>query len=303
MTSPAQLKYLNAMGIPVWVSRNLIIENNHLHDVLSDQAEKVDLNTSTVKSSVNKDSQSNHSAKSILDSLELNPEKPNNNAQNTRKNTNQDNNNFVGEALDTFVNKAKINNNIEAEIQPSTSNILPKEEIVTENLLLQSSHYYVYSVGCKKPDWMIIGHSPESFNGVGQEPFAGEDGELLNNMLRAVGISKPRSDAYLVNIVDKHLSNDIDEKIESETQLKLKNDLIALIDNVKPKIILFVGQIAAQNLLDCKDPLIIMRSKVHTLNNTNIPCVVTYYPSYLLQKPIDKRKAWDDLKLAMSLLN
>ena len=46
-----------------------------------------------------------------------------------------------------------------------------------------------------------------------------------------------------------------------------------------------------------------MRSKVHTLINKDIPCVVTYYPSYLLQKPIDKRKAWNDLKLAMSLLS
>ena len=56
------------------------------------------------------------------------------------------------------------------------------------------------------------------------------------------------------------------------------------------------------NLLNNKEPLIIMRSKLHQLTADNLPCVVTYYPEYLLQKPTDKRKAWDDLKLAMSAL-
>ncbi len=152
--------------------------------------------------------------------------------------------------------------------------------------------------GSETADWMVIGHSPEPFNGIGQEPFAGEAGELLNNMLRAVGIEQPRTQAYLLNVVDINQSINTDV----ETQQKLKQDLLAVIDKVKPKIVLFVGQIAPQNLLNSSDPLIIMRSKVYKISDANIPCVVTYYPSYLLQKPTDKRKAWDDLKLAMSQL-
>ena len=150
---------------------------------------------------------------------------------------------------------------------------------------------------------MIIGHSPEPFNGIGQEPFANDAGILLDNMLRAVGIEQPRRQAYLVNVFD------INKSVESTTELqdKLNQELLAVIDKVQPKIILFVGQIAAQNLLDISDPLIIMRSKVHNISvsksDNKIPCIVTYYPNYLLQKPTDKRKAWDDLKLAMNQLH
>jgi len=83
----------------------------------------------------------------------------------------------------------------------------------------------------------------------------------------------------------------------------LNQNIVLMINRVKPKVILLVGQIAAQNLLANKDPLIIMRSKVHQLSELNIPSIVTYYPSYLLHKPIDKRKVWEDLKLAMKQIH
>ena len=299
MTSPTQLKYLNAMGIPVWVSRDLIVEETITLELSTTQ--RVNSSSTGVLNKIIEEPSSrvNNSAKSILDSLESSSEKKHNQKQQ------QDTDTFSDKTVNQFVE----NSVVAAKLPVDTSSTdvsktpTPIETQNKENLLFQSSDHYVYASGCKNPDWMVIGHSPEPFNGIGQEPFAGEAGELLNNMLKAAGIAQPRGQAYLLNVVDKHQPSDINEKSQLETQLKLRQDLMAVIDDVKPKIILFVGQKAAQNLLERNDPLIIMRSKAHTISNIDIPCVVTYYPSYLLQKLTDKRKAWNDLKLAMSLLN
>jgi len=284
MTSPAQLKYLDAMGIPVWVSRDLIIEDyNEIELIPSPLNPQLATQQQTVVQPVNK---SNSSAQSILDSLEGNSTKT------TARTQNIDTITILNDSVAKSVNSAK-HTDKPSSVSPATP------ALANENLLFKSSHHHVYASGSETADWMVVGHSPEPFNGIGQEPFAGEAGDLLNNMLRAVGIEQPRIQAYLLNVVDINQSAVKD----LETQQKLKQDLLAVIDKVKPKILLFVGQVAPQNLLNCSDPLIIMRSKVHNISDSNIPCVVTYYPSYLLQKPTDKRKAWDDLKLALSLLS
>lgn len=296
MTSPAQLKYLDAMGIHVWVSRDLIIENIESQEVAATLTELNPQEVTTPASNqvVNK---SNSSAQSILESL-------NDNSVKTRPASETVNIAPVStvsvrdkvvleESITQSVDNAKLTSD-----SNSVSSMPPTTISVSKNLLLQSSQHYVYASGSETADWLVIGHSPEPFNGIGQEPFAGESGVLLDNMLRAVGLDQPRSQAYLLNVVDINQSANTDENIK----LTLKQDLFAVIEKVKPKIILFMGQIAPQNLLNSSDPLIIMRSKVHQIGDGNIPCVVTYYPSYLLQKPSDKRKAWDDLKLAMSQL-
>lgn len=284
MTSPTQLKYLHAMGIPVWVSRELIIENEISHELVPASPNPQVVTSLPFPNLVNKTSSS---AQSILETLDDNSSKIRSRVVNLETNSTLD------EAVAESVNSSKIEDE-----SISVSSAVPT--LVSQNLLIKSSQHYVYTSGSETSDWMIIGHSPEPFNGIGQEPFAGEAGELLNNMLRAVGIDQPRKDAYLLNVIDINQSVNKDQEVFTKSKLKLKHDLLAVIDKVKPKIILFMGQIAPQNLLDSSDPLIIMRSKVHTISDNNIPCVVTYYPSYLLQKPTDKRKAWDDLKLAMS---
>ena len=87
---------------------------------------------------------------------------------------------------------------------------------------------------------------------------------------------------------------------------KSKSDLNGILQDcikqVQPKIIVIVGQLAAQNVLQSDEPLARLRGKPYTLPESNTHVVVTYYPSYLLSKPMDKRKAWDDLKLAVSLI-
>jgi len=167
--------------------------------------------------------------------------------------------------------------------------------------LYKSSKHYLFASGAKNADWLVIGYSPEMYSGIGYEPFAADAGELLVNMLKAVGIDNPRKQAYLINVFDINRSND--EQINDLESINLRNQLISKVTSINPKMILLVGQLAAQNLLEIDDPLVIMRSKLHQLGENKIPCVVTYYPTYLVQKPIDKRKAWDDLKMAMSALN
>lgn len=289
MTSPAQLKYLDAMGIPVWVSRDLII--------CSEGTIELSQNTSVSKSHQDNSNASNSSALSILSSLDENP------SRETDKTTQQLTEN-ISSNEDTQLSKPAIDQVVTESVDQANLDVVSTKPVVTDenssvNLHFQTSNHYVYANGSEEADWMVIGHSPESFNAIGQEPFAAESGELLNNMLRAVGLNQPRSEAYLINAIDINKSSVVDSEVKNQ----LRKKLLSTIDKVKPKVILLVGQNAAQNILNLDDPLIVMRSKVHRITELNIPCIVTYYPSYLLQKTTDKRKAWNDLKLAMSQLD
>lgn len=298
MTSPAQLKYLDAIGIPVWVSRDLIIEVDKSIEI----APKSTANQSAFAQSSNDFSKQpstneNNSALGILNSLDESSEKPVNSPVHAPKQNQSENRKpILDRVVEDSINKTKL---VEETSSPSSLSAGTAVTLDDTNLLFKSSHQHVYASGSDNAEWMVIGHSPEPFNGIGQEPFASEPGELLNNMLRAVGINQPRSQAYLLNVIDVNKSLETDVEI----QQKLKLELLAVIKKIKPKIVLLVGQIAAQNLLSLNDPLIIMRSKVHKISDSDIPCVVTYYPSYLLQKTSDKRKAWNDLKLAMSQIS
>ena len=187
---------------------------------------------------------------------------------------------------------------VDTKPNSNKNDALEKADLTVQNLLFSSAHHYLFAKGNENADWLVIGHSPETYSGIGLEPYAYEAGELLNNMLKAVDIEYPRQQSYWVNICN--LNKDRDQN-EIETGL-LNQQLHSIIKKIQPKIVLIVGQIAAQNLLKTQDPLIIMRSKIHYITDYKIPCVVTYYPDYLLQKTIDKRKAWNDLKLAMSAL-
>ncbi len=269
MTSPSQLKYLDAMGVPVWVSRDLVIQVEKISVSVADEIDKLDTNYSPTEN-IQADTAS--SAQSILNALDQSV---------IPKNTLKD---VVVESVE----HAKL------PVEPTNAIV---EKPKGENLIFQTNQHYMFASGNESADWMVIGHSPERYNGIGQEPFAGDAGILLDNMIRSVGVDNPRRDAYFVNIFDfKKTQN-------QNSDNELNKYLINLIGKINPKLVLIVGQNAAQNLLQVDDPLIIMRSKIHQITAKNLPCVVTYYPNFLLQKPIDKRKAWNDLKLAMSAIS
>ena len=152
----------------------------------------------------------------------------------------------------------------------------------------------VFGVGDRHADWMIIGEAPGAEEDRRGEPFVGKAGKLLDEMLRAVGLD--RSTAFIANILKCRPPNNRDPAADEAAACR--GHLERQIDMVKPQLILAVGRIAAQQLLHSDSPVGRMRGRVHTLNNRQVPVVVTYHPAYLLRSPSQKRKVWDDLCLA-----
>ncbi|MGH7880100.1 MAG: uracil-DNA glycosylase, partial [Candidatus Binataceae bacterium] len=127
------------------------------------------------------------------------------------------------------------------------------------------------------------------------EPFVGAAGQLLDAMLRAIGLDR-KSNVYIANVLKSRPPGNRDPKPE-EVAACLPY-LVRQIELLQPKLILAVGRIAAQNLLATTVPLGRLRGQVHHFGELNTPLLVTYHPAYLLRTPADKRKAWEDLKFA-----
>jgi uracil-DNA glycosylase len=154
----------------------------------------------------------------------------------------------------------------------------------------------VLGVGPERCDWLVIGEAPGAEEDRRGEPFVGPAGQLLDAMLKAIGLDR-RSNVYIANVLKSRPPGNRDPKPEEVAAcLPFLERQIALL---QPKIMLAVGRIAAQNLLATATPLGRLRGQVHRFGAT--PLVVTYHPAYLLRTPSDKRKAWEDLKFARSV--
>jgi uracil-DNA glycosylase len=152
----------------------------------------------------------------------------------------------------------------------------------------------VFGVGNTGAEWLVIGEAPGAEEDRQGEPFVGRAGQLLNAMLLAIGL--PRETVFIANVLKCRPPGNRDPKPEEVSKcLPYLSNQIALL---KPKILLAVGRIAAQNLLATDAPLARLRGKLHHFGEANTPLVVTYHPAYLLRTPADKRKAWEDLKFA-----
>ncbi len=164
----------------------------------------------------------------------------------------------------------------------------------TRCALHQTRTQAVFGVGNRQAQWMVIGEAPGADEDRQGEPFVGRAGQLLNSMLKAIGLA--REEVYIANILKSRPPGNRDplpeEAATCEPYLKRQIELI------KPKIILALGRIAAQNLLKTDTKIGALRGKRHVYPGTEIPLVVTYHPAYLLRSPLEKRKAWDDLQLA-----
>ncbi len=160
--------------------------------------------------------------------------------------------------------------------------------------LAKTRTHTVFGVGNEAADWMIIGEAPGRDEDLKGEPFVGKAGQLLNEMLAAIGLS--RQQVFIANILKCRPPNNRDPRPEEIAQCA--DFLLQQIGWIKPKIILSVGRISAQNLLQKKDPIGRLRGRVYKHPPTGIPIVVTYHPAYLLRSPQEKRKAWADLVLA-----
>lgn len=152
----------------------------------------------------------------------------------------------------------------------------------------------VFGVGNLHADWLIVGEAPGADEDRKGEPFVGRAGQLLNAMLHAVGLA--REQVYIANVLKCRPPGNRDPAASEAAEcLPYLERQIALL---KPKIMLAVGRIAAQNLLHTDKTLGSLRQQVHRFGALGVPLIVTYHPAYLLRTPADKRKAWEDLKFA-----
>ena len=152
----------------------------------------------------------------------------------------------------------------------------------------------VFGVGNPHADWLIIGEAPGVEEDRQGEPFVGRAGQLLNEMLRAVGFA--REDVYIANILKCRPPDNRDPRPDEVASCS--GYLAGQIRLIQPRLILAVGRIAAQNLLQNDAPVGRLRGRIHRYGPTGIPLVVTYHPAYLLRSPAQKRKSWADLMLA-----
>lgn len=154
----------------------------------------------------------------------------------------------------------------------------------------------VFGVGNRTADWLVIGEAPGAEEDKRGEPFVGRAGQLLDNMLAAIDLSRARN-VYIANILKCRPPNNRDPQAHEvaccEPYLQQQISLM------QPRLILAVGRIAAQNLLKTDMPLARLRGRVHRYGEQQTPLIVTYHPAYLLRTPSDKRKAWEDLQLAV----
>jgi uracil-DNA glycosylase family 4 len=153
----------------------------------------------------------------------------------------------------------------------------------------------VFGVGNPQADWLVIGEAPGAEEDRRGEPFVGRAGQLLDAMLKAIGLSRA-TNVFIANVLKSRPPGNRDPKPEEVTACVPY--LMRQIALLQPRLILAVGRIAAQNLLSTDMPLGRLRGKVHQFGELNTPLIVTYHPAYLLRTPADKRKAWEDLKFA-----
>lgn len=155
----------------------------------------------------------------------------------------------------------------------------------------------VFGVGNKSADLLIIGEAPGRDEDLQGEPFVGRAGQLLNAMLAAIGFQ--RDQVYIANILKCRPPNNRDPK--PDEMAACNSWLQQQIELIQPEVILALGRIAAHQLLNTDQSLAALRGKQH--KHAAIPLIVSYHPAYLLRKPIEKRKSWQDLKHVKFLLN
>ena len=168
--------------------------------------------------------------------------------------------------------------------------------------LCESRQQTVFGVGHLQAHWMIVGEAPGEQEDRQGEPFVGESGKLLDNMLRALALTRdegpPERQVFIANTLKCRPPKNRNP-VPAETAL-CAPFLERQIELVQPRIILAMGRFAAQALLASDEPLGKLRGRVHRYRG--VPLVVTYHPAYLLRTLTDKARAWEDLCLAATVV-
>jgi uracil-DNA glycosylase family 4 len=160
----------------------------------------------------------------------------------------------------------------------------------------QGRKQIVFGVGNPQADLMFIGEAPGADEDEQGEPFVGRAGQLLNNMIKAMGLQ--RKDVYIANIIKcRPPGNRTPERDECETCSPFLMRQIAVI---QPKVIVALGAVAAKTLLAINAPMAELRGHWYDFRGTKL--TVTYHPAFLLRDPRQKKEAWKDLQMVMKEL-
>ena len=172
--------------------------------------------------------------------------------------------------------------------------------------LCETRRQTVFGIGHPRAHCMIVGEAPGELEDACGEPFVGESGQLLDRMLRALGLSRdtaepadPARQVYIANTLKcrppRNRNPSAGELAACQPFLERQ---VAL---VQPRVILAMGRFAVQSLLGSDEPIGRLRGRLHHWRG--VPLVVTYHPDYLLRHLADKARAWDDLCLAATCLD
>jgi len=159
----------------------------------------------------------------------------------------------------------------------------------------------VFGVGDERARWMLVGEAPGAEEDARGEPFVGQAGRLLDNMLATISLARGR-DVFIANVLKCRPPGNRNPEPEEvaccEPFLRRQVELVA------PRVILVMGRFAAQSLLRTDASIASLRGRVHryVAGEREVPVVVTYHPAYLLRNLGDKAKAWADLCLARRVL-
>ncbi len=172
----------------------------------------------------------------------------------------------------------------------------------------QGRKQIVFGVGNPRADLMFVGEGPGADEDTQGEPFVGRAGQLLNNMIKAIGIR--REDVYIANVVKcRPPGNRTPERDETETCSPFLMRQIAV---VKPKVVVALGAVAAKNLLAMNASMMELRGRFYDFMPAGArssdpswqgtKLAVTYHPAFLLRDPRQKGEAWKDLQMVMKYL-
>ena len=168
--------------------------------------------------------------------------------------------------------------------------------------LCQGRRQTVFGVGHSSAHWLIVGEAPGEQEDLSGEPFVGAAGRLLDNMLRALQLTRaeapPERQVYIANTLKCRPPRN--RNPEPQELASCEPFLMRQIELIRPRIILAMGRFAVQSLLRSSEPIGKLRGRVHHVQG--VPLVVTYHPAYLLRNLVDKARAWEDLCLAAQTL-
>jgi uracil-DNA glycosylase family 4 len=156
----------------------------------------------------------------------------------------------------------------------------------------------VFGVGDENADWMFIGEGPGADEDALGDPFVGQAGKLLDNMLAAISLDRGEN-VYIANIVKCRPPGNRNPQPEEAD--RCEPHLERQIELIRPKLIVALGRVAALNLLDRDASIASLRGRV--LDYKGIPLIVTYHPAYLLRSLTEKAKAWEDLCFARKTMD